>query len=216
MRIRTEDLLKIRDGKPVDAVLLAEVTGDPEAEVEIRRLRDVQTQLKSLPDFAPPADTWSAIAERSREPVASDSSSAVSGQVLKWALAAAAAIVAIVLVLPQDVEVDPPELAVVASGQTNADTSPLVRPQLASLVAQSRRLEQMLGELPARPRLVNAATVGAIGEMEDRILVIDYQLSAASAQGLSDEAIGRLWQERVALMDSLVGLRYAQAQRLAF
>lgn len=215
MRIRTEDLLKIRDGQPVDAVLLAEVTGDPEAELEIRRLRQVQTELKSMPDFAPPADLWSRISERSRqaEPVSAPPGFAPG---FKWALAAAAAVVAIVLVFPQGSDVAPPQLPVVASEQTTADEAPLVRPQLASLVAQSRRLEQILGELPARPRLVNAATVGAIGEMEDRILVVDYQLSTATEQGLSAEAVEQLWQERVSLMDSLVALRYAQAQRFAF
>lgn len=215
MRIRTEDLLKIRDGNPVDAVLLAEVTGDPEAEHEIRRLRHVQTELKSLPDFAPPADLWSKISERSREDEPASAPSGVA-PAFKWALAAAAAVIAIVLVSPRTADVTPPQLPVVASEDTNADAVPLVQPQLASLVAQSRRLEQMLGELPARPRLVNAATVGAIGEMEDRILMVDYQLSTAAERGLSQEAVGQLWQERVALMDSLVALRYAQAQRFAF
>ena len=49
----TENLLKIRDGEPIDADALAYVEADPSARAELRRLRDTQQALKDLPSRRP-------------------------------------------------------------------------------------------------------------------------------------------------------------------
>ena len=53
-----ENLLRIRDGEPIDADALAYVEADPSVRVELRRLRDTQQALKDLPGFLPPAGVW--------------------------------------------------------------------------------------------------------------------------------------------------------------
>ena len=68
--------------------------------------------------------------------------------------------------------------------------------------------------MPASPRVQKAGTAAAIVELEDRIASIDYELNAPDSR-LSPEEQEIYWRERVRLMKSLVGLRYAQAQRTA-
>ena len=69
-----------------------------------------------------------------------------------------------------------------------------------------------LRALPDEPSVVRAGTQATILELEDRIAAIDYQLSDPDA-GLTPEETEIFWRERVRLMESLVRLRYAQAQR---
>ena len=57
-----ENLLKIRDGEPVDADARAYVEADPSARRKLRGLRQTQQALKDLRGFAPPAGAWERIA----------------------------------------------------------------------------------------------------------------------------------------------------------
>ena len=72
----------------------------------------------------------------------------------------------------------------------------------------------ILRAIPAEPRVVRAGTAATIADIQDRIAAIDYQLSDPDVT-LSPEEEKIFWRERVRLMKSLVGLRYAQAQRNA-
>ena len=86
---------------------------------------------------------------------------------------------------------------------------------LQALMVESRQLESDLRAMPADPRVMRASTAATISELEDRIAAIDYQLNDASNQ-LSPEDEELYWRERVRLMKSLLRLRYAQSQRVAF
>jgi hypothetical protein len=57
--------------------------------------------------------------------------------------------------------------------------------------------------------------VAAITELEDRIAAIDYILNDP-AKDFTAEQSEVIWRERVRLMNSLLSLRYAQAQRSSF
>jgi len=85
---------------------------------------------------------------------------------------------------------------------------------LDQLVAQSRRLDDMLQELPERSRVERVAQAATIDTLEQRIQWLDFQLSYQPAAGFSQEQARQLWRERVDLMDSLVKVRYAQVQNL--
>ncbi len=74
----------------------------------------------------------------------------------------------------------------------------------------------MLDEIPYRPRVVRASTVATIDGLEDRIALIDEQLMFARALGLSTADRQVLYRQRVELMNALVQIRYAEAQRFAF
>ena len=74
----------------------------------------------------------------------------------------------------------------------------------------------MLNEIPYRPRLVNAGTATMISGLEDRIGQVDQVLMYSSENGLQPEQTVALWQERVDLMNALLQVRYAEAQRFGF
>ena len=69
--------------------------------------------------------------------------------------------------------------------------------------------------MPAEPRVARAGTVATMSEIEDRIAAIDYQLNDRSVQ-MTEGDREIFWRERVRLMNLLLQLRYAQAQRAAF
>lgn len=219
MRPTTKDLLRVRDGELVDAVLSSEVTTDPELQQEVRRLRDVQVGLRSLPDFTPPLDIWERIesaADRSK-PVTGRGQSPWPRWVASVAAAAGVALVAVLLVnrtaeLPAEITVNNG----VAQNEPSTLAQNLVTPRLVSLRDESRRLERVVAGFGDAPALVNAATAGSIVDVQDRILWIDDRLSRARLDGLTVVQLEALWRERVQLMNSLAALRYAQAQRFAF
>ena len=88
--------------------------------------------------------------------------------------------------------------------------------ELAALVERSRQLEDVLQELPARPRIERVSTAATIDTIEQRIQWLDFQLSNAPDAALNDAFAQQLWSERVTLMDSLVKVRYAEAGRVWF
>ena len=57
----TENLLKIRDGEPIDADALAYVEADPSARAELHRLRETRRALNDLPTIEPPSGSWDKI-----------------------------------------------------------------------------------------------------------------------------------------------------------
>ena len=81
-----------------------------------------------------------------------------------------------------------------------------------------RRLQQIerdLRALPGQPSLMRAGTAATIADLEDRITAIDYWLNHPEVR-MSPEQAEVYWRERVRLMNSLLNLRRAQAQRMAF
>jgi hypothetical protein len=84
-----------------------------------------------------------------------------------------------------------------------------------ALMVRSRELESDLRNLPDQPQLAQAGTVATILDLEDRIAAIDFVLNDA-ANHLTPAQSEAYWRERVRLMNSLVQLRYAQAQRNSF
>jgi hypothetical protein len=86
---------------------------------------------------------------------------------------------------------------------------------LNALMVESRQIERNLRALPAEPSLVRARTVATISELQDQIAAIDYLLNHPDL-GLSPQQEEIYWRERVRLMNSLLQLRTAQAQRMSF
>jgi len=214
MRPSTKDLLKIRDGEPVDAVLASEVTTNPELQHELRRLKDVQLGLRNLAELAPPLDLWEQIQARAALPEPAAAGSEWPRWLGTMAAAAAVALVAVMIISRPGEE--PTQVVQEAGDDQSQLASSLVTPRLASLVAESRRLEEVVAGFGEAPRLVNTATAGSIVELQDQILWIDDRLNRAALAGQSPARLEALWRERVRLMNLLATLRYAQAQRFAF
>ena len=176
--------------------------------------RDIlQNKLRELRDTTPPRAVWERIeAQASAEGL-------FQGryfQTAKWLTGAgiAAAVVLAVLNIPITPVIDP--------GDGNFDSTPDVAAidssgpsNLSALMVQSREIERNLRELPGQPRMVRASTAAMIAELEDRISAIDFRLNHPAARLTRVEA-EIYWRERVRLMNSLLNLRRAQAQRMAF
>ncbi len=169
----------------------------------------LQEGLRRLPETMPPRAVWNRIREQAEaeglihEPLRQKRSTWYAGIGL-----AAAALLATVILQPTA------ELGGVVVPQE--ELSNTVEPtNLQTLMVQSRQLESDLRAMPAEPRVTRAGTIATISDIEDRIAGIDYQLNDPEVQMTpGDREI--FWRERVRLMNLLLQLRYAQAQRAAF
>ena len=95
-------------------------------------------------------------------------------------------------------------------------TGPIAAPSSADAVAElrsrSQMLEAVLAAMPARPAVERAAMSVPIESLEAQVQWLDHEISVADAQARAPEA-ERLWRDRVEVMNSLVQLRYVEAQR---
>lgn len=172
---------------------------------DLTRVARLRQQLRALPSFAPPAQSWAAIEQRLQAPPTSLTSPARDW---RWYSQPAAASVLGVLVsalLWFALDRGP---GAQAMGVTPA---PEV---VASLVSRSQQLESVLQELPKRPAVERAATSAAIDVLQTRIQWLDTQLSSVPDQQSDRQQTQQLWSERVRLLTSLVGVRYAEAVRV--
>jgi len=94
-------------------------------------------------------------------------------------------------------------------------TTNSVPPDLNALMVQSQQIERDLRALPVQPSLMQASTAATIAQIEDRIAEIDYRLNHPQVR-MNPAQTEIYWRERVRLMNSLLSLRTAQAQRMAF
>ena len=219
MRPSTIDLLRIRDGEPVDAEVRAAVEADPKLREELAGLATMRRGLQALPEIEPPPG----VLERVSGELAAESALPVRHTwhwPLRGAIAASVAVAAVWLA-GRTPEVPIEEVAapatIVADEAPDLQVRPLLgTPAYASLVEESARLERALDGIQYRPRVVRASTAATIDGLEDRIAWIDEQLMFARALGLSAANRQALYSQRVELMNALVQIRYAEAQRFAF
>jgi len=146
--------------------------------------------LRALPDYAAPVDGWSRVVRRNgrdRRPAG-----------LAWAAAAATVILALAAMLRLPGESLPPLQPLTAASELDG-----LRERSAWLEAQLAGLPE-----PAAQRLGTAYTVALL---EDRLALLDDALSEAALEPGPAVHAETLWRERVALMGSLVQVRYAGA-----
>jgi len=172
----------------------------------------LQQGLRALSDTMPPRAVWNRIREQAEAEGLLPT--ALMSRRTTWFAGAgvAAAGVLAALMLPGLVNPPTETFPVVPS---NLPTNTAELSTLQTLMVQSRQLESDLRSLPEEPRVMRASTVATISDLEDRIAAIDYQLNHPDVQMTSDDR-ELFWRERVRLMNSLLQLRYAQAQRAAF
>jgi len=174
----------------------------------------LQTSLGALEDTMPPRAVWQRIEEQAR---AEGLFKPKSAERRTWFMGAglAAAVVLTVLNVPLAPVTDDSE----QSFPTVPSNEVLARNNdgqgLNALMVQSQQIERSLRALPGQPSLVRASTAATISDLEDHIAAIDYVLNHPDAQ-LNPEQTEIYWRERVRLMNSLLSLRTAQAQRMSF
>ncbi len=173
----------------------------------------LQSGLRELTDTTPPREVWQRIEAQAR---AEGFFRGRYFETAKWLTGTgiAAAVVLAVLNFPTTPVVDDGGQVFDAtpSAAVADNTAPT---NLRALMVQSQKIERDLRALPGRPSLVRASTAATIAELEDRISAIDYRLNHPAIR-LSPVEAEIYWRERVRLMNSLLNLRRAQAQRMAF
>jgi hypothetical protein len=221
----TEDLLSVRDGEPLDARTSEIIAADAGQLNEIERMRRMRGALRALPDVEPPADLWARIDAAER--VTRYRSAASLKRAAGVGVAAAVAAVTIgYLALPR--AATSPEPATAATPLTAPEPSASAAPDsglraprvvpvsYTALVAESARLDGVLQQISYQRPLMDGTTALTIAGLEDRIGVIDEQLTFSLARRLPQPEREALWSERVDLMNALVHVRVAQAQPTGF
>lgn len=206
MHARIDQLLNLRDGEPVDAQVSSHVAQCAVCTSELQRLASLRRRMRKLPPFEAPG--WERIQASLSNPFRVQSRRVFAAA----ATVAALAIGAMLAIWNSSGR----EENVVAMRQQVVEAESSPEANLADLVDRSRRLEEILGELPTRPAIERVATAGAIDTLERRIQWLDWQLSTVPEAGLSERQAERMWRERVDLMDSLVKVRYAESGYVRF
>ena len=202
------ELLNLRDAVLVDARMKQHLDGCPRCQRELAHLRAVRDGLRALPMGAAPDLTWEDVLARAQ----------AQGPVLRserfdgWygaAVGIAATVVMTVslLLLGQREALQP--TAATSLPEAVVDSTP-------QLMGRSRELEQRLRSVDLDGQIMSGRTASTIAALEERIAYIDYRLSRADQDRLNQEQRRKLWQQRVVLLNSLVRLRYAEAQRADF
>ncbi|HEV8266046.1 MAG TPA: hypothetical protein VGQ06_13935 [Gemmatimonadales bacterium] len=158
---------------------------------ELDALYQRVAQLKALPALRPARDRWPVVREAAR------------GQRMRrhrtwgaWSIAAAAALAGVLLLRPS----------------TN------VRAELVQAKQQSATLEDQLQRYDVEGRVLSGRAAALVAELEDRIAVIDGDLTRRGATatgggtGTQDAELVKLWQQRVGLMQELVNVRATRAR----
>jgi len=227
--------LSVRDGEPVDAEVRAAIAGDIAQAREVERLRSVRHALRGLPELAPPDGVWEQIAaaERDTRPRTAPWRTYAAGAGIA---AAVAALAIFVMSSPSRTTggfVAPPTTSAsngVATGTigdapstgVDADTpfdpdgllvgGRVVPASYPALMQESARLDRALRRLRYQRPMMSAETATTIAGLEDRIAVIDEQITYSNARDVPQPQRVALWGERVDLMNALVHVRYAQEQ----
>lgn len=170
-------------------------------------------QLRMLPDTMPPRAVWRRIEEQAR----AEGLLAGRQHIERYKWVAGAAIAATVAMIALNVPLGNNSLTDQNDGATTVpkEVSQDGPRDLNALKVESQILERNLRLLPEQPTVMKVSTATTIQELQDQIAAIDYRLNDPTIRlDPSQEEI--YWRERVRLMNSLVRLRYAQAQRISF
>ncbi len=197
MHLRLEELISLRDRQPVDAASASHAAACAQCTAGIRRLAALRADMRQLPGIAPP-ELWPVIEAR----LGVDSTATPQR---RWtSIAAAGSVVALVLALaasfPQ-FQAGAPVTTARAAGDV----------PLEKLVERSQRLETTLRQLPQRPAVEVAANSVAIDALQSRIQRLDVELASDEAGESGQDRQQELWSQRVSLLNSLFGVRYAEA-----
>ncbi len=207
MHASIDHLLSLRDGEPVDAATAAHVEQCQHCSAELHKLRETRAQLQSLPQLDAPT-SFQEIQRAMARPVAAPR------RALSARLVAGLAFVTLTTIFFVALRDETAPTVADRSAEPRVEqATPLIdvgTARVPELVAQSRRLEDLLQQLPERPRIERVSTAAMIDTIEERIQWLDFQLSDAPDSGLNERQTQRLWSERVELMDSLVKVRYAE------
>lgn len=209
MHPRIEHLLSLRDGEPVGADVLEHVAQCRACAAALQDVVGLRERLQRLPAVPAAAGGWEAVRQRMTQQM-----SAASRRVLASRIAVAASICVIAVALTWRALDDDaaPDAAQALQAPLDIEEA-LAQDRVAQLQSQSQALEELLSQFGSAPVVERAGAAVPIDTLEAQVQWVDHQLSTGDAR--AGQATERLWRERVDLMNSLVQLRYVEAQRIA-
>jgi hypothetical protein len=172
------------------------------------RTMNIAEQLRALPAAAPVEDGWAGVQAR----VAARQRSAAR-RVFGMRLAAAASIALIAVTATWRVTEFTREHPAALAAQLTPLTADeaLTMDRIAQLRTQSNALEEMLAAIGERPVVERAGTTLPIDTLEAQVQWLDHQISTRDGAA-GPASVEQLWRRRVEAMNSLVQLRYVEAQ----
>ena len=189
MHCTMDDLGALRDGE-ASVWARQHITTCQVCQAELEALYQRVAQLKALPALRPARDRWPAIQSVLRAKRAERRRTWST-----WGGLAAAAALAGILLVP----------SVGQDGKLHAE--------LSRVKEQSATLADSLQQYDVEERVLSGRAAAIVADLEDRISVIDGNLSRAGSSAEAQEAeLVRLWQERVGLMRELVSARATRAR----
>lgn len=197
--LEMSELLALRDGE-VTAHGRDHLECCESCRRELERLYRVQAELRALPTFTPPRDLWPRIARLERR----------RRRRQRWwvagsaGLAAAAALVGLVVLRGGAARE-------AGEGAREAWVAEATSEDLGPVIARSRQLESLLETYRPQYQVYDAPTALAVSALEDRIWVLDRMLSEGRQAGAERVVLRRLWNERVATLETLVGIQLGEA-----
>jgi hypothetical protein len=209
MHARIEQLLSLRDGGPVDAAVQAHVAVCAACTQSLAGLGRLRERLAALPTPEVMRRDWEAV---KRDVARRVSNERRRHLVTRGALVASVAIIALATAWRlHDPAVRSASLAVPSAQDAQLA---LAADRLEQLRSQSEALEDLLSELPRQPAIERAGTALPMDTIEAQVQWLDHQILLHEDE-LRPDTAEQLWRERVEAMNSLVRLRYADAQRVA-
>lgn len=208
MHASVEQLIALRDGRPLTAEAAAHVHECAECGRALLRLSEWRQRLRALPELSAPQHGWMRVAERLEN--------SAGARRLRWWPAAGVGLIASLVAAAALVTWHAPlSVRPAAAGVSGASVNPL---RLAELQAQSQYLEQTVQSLTAsgNPSIVNAGTAATVAALEDRIALVDYSINDTATRPQATDQLTQLWQQRVDLMQSLAAVRYAQVSAVTW
>lgn len=181
----------------------------------------LRTALRQLPQFEPPPQAWERLSQGLADSVAQTSADAgppaslPPRRLMPASAAAVLAVASLAAVLATSAWWLPARDVGQGSGAAGAAGAAGEAP-IATLMARSQALEATLQSLPQRPAVEVAANAVAIDALQSRIRVLDAALEDDPAAGGNVDHARELWGARVQLLNSLVGVRYAEAVRAGY
>ena len=206
MHARVEHLLSLRDGAPVDADVRRHVERCARCTRALEETVRLRERLRALPLAEPAPGGWVAVRDRLGRRT---DAARRQRRLARWAVAASLGVIAIAiggrLGDPATDGTAAPRAAAVTAEEA------LALDRVAQLRSRSAALEDALALLGERPVVQRAGMAVPIDSLETQVQWLDHRIS----DSVDAQEAERLWRDRVETMDSLVRLRYVEAQRVA-
>jgi hypothetical protein len=176
----------------------------------IEHTMNLTDELRSLPAAEPRRNGWADVQSRL---AARRTTHARRRLGLQLAAAASVAIIAVTAAwrVGDVVTERPGSLAIELTPLTAEQALALDR--VAQLQTQSQALDEMLSVIGERPVVERGGTSMPIDTLESQVQWIDQQISVGDGE-IEPGSAEQLWLKRVEAMNSLVQLRYVEAQRI--